>query len=105
MLLTSLTTIAGLMPLLLETSFQAQMLIPMAVSLSCGLMLATTLVLYLVPVFYRIYASLARIPETGSEHAEPTTKTQPGPQVADGEEAYPPDVVPALNRDLGVEGT
>ena len=104
-LLTSLTTIAGLMPLLLETSFQAQMLIPMAVSLSCGLMLATTLVLYLVPVFYRIYASLARIPETGSEHAEPTTKTQPGPQVADGEEAYPPDVVPALNRDLGVEGT
>ena len=48
-LLTSLTTIAGLLPLLFETSMQAQFLIPMAVSISFGLAFATFLVLFLVP--------------------------------------------------------
>ncbi|NND96349.1 MAG: efflux RND transporter permease subunit [Pirellulaceae bacterium] len=54
-MLTSLTTIAGLIPLMLERSFQAQLLIPMAASLAFGLMLATFLVLYLVPTFYWLY--------------------------------------------------
>ena len=54
-LLTTITTVAGLFPILLETSFQAQVLIPMATSLSFGLMLATVLVLVLVPTCYRIY--------------------------------------------------
>jgi multidrug efflux pump subunit AcrB len=48
-LLTSLTTIAGLLPLLFETSLQAQFLIPMAVSISFGLAFATFLVLIMVP--------------------------------------------------------
>jgi multidrug efflux pump subunit AcrB len=54
-LLTSMTTIAGLIPLMLERSFQAQLLIPMAASLAFGLLLATALVLILVPVFYSVY--------------------------------------------------
>lgn len=54
-MLTSMTTIAGLMPLLTETSFQAQLLIPMATSLAFGLMVATALVLLLVPVLYMLY--------------------------------------------------
>ncbi len=54
-LLTTLTTVVGLLPILLETSFQAQVLIPMANSLSFGLMLATGLILILVPTTYRIY--------------------------------------------------
>jgi multidrug efflux pump subunit AcrB len=54
-LLTTVTTVVGLLPILLETSFQAQVLIPMANSLSFGLMLATVLVLILVPVCYRIF--------------------------------------------------
>ncbi|SMP68260.1 Multidrug efflux pump subunit AcrB [Neorhodopirellula lusitana] len=54
-MLTSMTTIAGLMPLLTETSFQAQLLIPMATSLAFGLMVSTVLVLLLVPVLYMIY--------------------------------------------------
>lgn len=54
-MLTSLTTVAGLFPMLMERSFQAQILIPMATSLCFGLMLATFLVLYLIPVFYGIY--------------------------------------------------
>jgi multidrug efflux pump subunit AcrB len=49
-MLTSLTTIAGLTPLLFETSLQAQFLIPMAVSISFGLAFATLLVLFVVPV-------------------------------------------------------
>ncbi|MDX1811800.1 MAG: efflux RND transporter permease subunit, partial [Gammaproteobacteria bacterium] len=49
-LLTSLTTIAGLSPLLFETSVQAQFLIPMAVSITFGLAFATLLVLVVIPV-------------------------------------------------------
>jgi len=53
-LLTSLTTFAGLTPLLLETSVQAQMLIPMGVSLAFGVIFATLITLFLVPAFYLI---------------------------------------------------
>jgi multidrug efflux pump subunit AcrB len=49
-LLTSLTTIAGLIPLMFETSLQAQFLIPMAVSIAFGLGFSTLLVLLLVPM-------------------------------------------------------
>jgi multidrug efflux pump subunit AcrB len=48
-LLTSLTTIGGLTPLLFETSLQAQFLMPMAVTMVFGLAAATLLVLVLVP--------------------------------------------------------
>jgi multidrug efflux pump subunit AcrB len=57
-LLTSCTTIAGLTPILLETSFQAQVLVPMATSLSFGLLIATGLVLILAPTYYMVYGSL-----------------------------------------------
>ncbi|MEC9092660.1 MAG: efflux RND transporter permease subunit, partial [Planctomycetota bacterium] len=57
-ILTSLTTIAGLFPILMERSFQAQVLIPMAASLCFGLLAATSLILILVPVFYDIYQSI-----------------------------------------------
>ncbi|QDU49701.1 efflux RND transporter permease subunit [Gimesia panareensis] len=55
-LLTSMTTIVGLAPILKETSFQAQIIIPMAASLIFGLMLATVLVLFLIPTYYYLYA-------------------------------------------------
>ena len=48
-LLTSLTTFLGLAPMILETSVQAQFLIPMAVSLGFGILVATAVVLLLVP--------------------------------------------------------
>lgn len=54
-LLTSITTVAGLTPMLLERSFQAQVLVPMATSLCFGLLVATALVLVLVPTMYSIY--------------------------------------------------
>ena len=57
-LLTSLTTIAGLTPLLFETSRQAQFLIPMAVSIAFGLAFATILILLVVPALLSIYEDL-----------------------------------------------
>ena len=58
-LLTSLTTIAGLTPLMFETSRQAQFLIPMAVTISFGLAVATFLVLLVVPSLLCIHESIA----------------------------------------------
>jgi len=56
-LLTSLTTIAGLTPLMFETSFQASFLIPMATSICFGLAYATVLILVVVPAGLTLYES------------------------------------------------
>ncbi len=53
-LLTSITTVAGLAPIMLETSFQAQFLIPMAISITFGLSFATVTTLLILPTFYVI---------------------------------------------------
>lgn len=53
-LLTSLTTIGGLVPLMFEKSLQAQFLLPMAITIVFGLGLATLIVLFLVPAFIGI---------------------------------------------------
>lgn len=57
-LLTSMTTVAGLIPLLLEKSLQAQILIPLAISLVFGIIASTVLVLIFVPCFYSIFDEL-----------------------------------------------
>lgn len=57
-MLTSITTVAGLLPLLLETSTQAQLLTPLVASLAFGLMAATVSSLLLVPVFFVILDDL-----------------------------------------------
>ncbi|MGB5817943.1 MAG: efflux RND transporter permease subunit [Saonia sp.] len=49
--LTSITTIAGLAPLMLEKSLQAQFLIPMAISIAYGIAIATLLTLFILPIF------------------------------------------------------
>ncbi len=54
-MLTSLTTIAGLTPLMFETSLQARFMIPMATSITFGLAFATALVLILVPTLLSLY--------------------------------------------------
>ncbi|MGD9786164.1 MAG: efflux RND transporter permease subunit [Hyphomicrobiaceae bacterium] len=60
-LLTSLTTIGGLLPLIFETSRQAQFLIPMALTLVFGLATATVLVLVLVPSLIGMGGDVNRI--------------------------------------------
>ncbi|KGL62132.1 efflux RND transporter permease subunit [Polaribacter sp. Hel1_85] len=56
--LTSLTTIAGLAPLLLEKSRQAQFLIPMAISISYGIAIATVLTLVMLPLLLSVSNSM-----------------------------------------------
>jgi len=53
-MITSLTTVAGMTPLLMETSTQAQLLIPLVASLAFGLFTATITSLFLVPAFFVI---------------------------------------------------
>lgn len=60
-MLTSLTTIAGLTPLLVEQSFQARLLIPMAISIAFGLAASTVLVLLVVPCLYVILADFGHL--------------------------------------------
>ncbi len=59
-MLTSLTTFAGLTPLLFEGSVSAQFLIPMAISLGFGVVFATVISLFLVPGAYLILEDLTR---------------------------------------------
>jgi len=73
-LLTSATTIAGLLPIILETSLQAQILIPMAVSISFGLMFSTVLVLVLVPSEYGLLAWLGWTQKIETSRARPSAE-------------------------------
>ena len=59
-LLTSLTTFFGLAPLMLERSFDAEFLLPMAVSLAFGVIFATFITLILVPTEYLILDDIGR---------------------------------------------
>ena len=57
-LLTTMTTFVGLLPMLFETSVQAQFVIPMALSLSFGILFATSITLVIVPCLYRVVYDL-----------------------------------------------
>ena len=59
-LLTTITTVLGLTPLMLEQSFQAKFLIPMAISVSFGLMSATALILVALPCVIMIIDDVQR---------------------------------------------
>ena len=60
-ILTSLTTAAGLMPIMLETSVQAQYMIPMAISLSFGILFATVITLFLIPSLILLQEDFGRL--------------------------------------------
>ncbi len=60
-LLTSVTTIAGVLPLLTETSLQAQILIPLVASIAFGLLATTLLILLVVPSAYSILDDLGLV--------------------------------------------
>ena len=62
-LLTSLTTFVGLIPMMADRSLQAAFFIPMAVSLAFGVMFATFVTLLLVPIAYLILDDLQRLPQ------------------------------------------
>jgi multidrug efflux pump subunit AcrB len=75
-LLTSTTTIAGLLPLLFEKSLQAQILIPLVISTSFGLMASTVLVLLAIPCMYLILGDLGIVEKLDIELEEPVGKSK-----------------------------
>jgi multidrug efflux pump subunit AcrB len=76
-LLTSITTVAGLTPLLLEKSLQAQILIPLAASLAFGLVAATVAALFLVPTVYCILDDFGLLGALYAENEEGTEGAAP----------------------------
>ncbi|KAA3620678.1 MAG: AcrB/AcrD/AcrF family protein, partial [Proteobacteria bacterium] len=60
-LLTTMTTFGGLAPMIFETSVQAKIMIPMAISLGYGILFATAISLLLVPSLYLILDDLAAL--------------------------------------------
>jgi multidrug efflux pump subunit AcrB len=76
-ILTSLTTFVGLLPIMSETSVQAQFLIPMVTSLSFGVLFATGVTLVLVPALYLIAedARALRARSFGSKDSAPALST------------------------------
>ncbi|MGM0462663.1 MAG: efflux RND transporter permease subunit [Fibrobacterota bacterium] len=79
-ILTTLTTVAGMTPLILETSRQARFLVPMAVSISYGLLFSSLFILFLVPVFFltlnklRWLAARTADPAATPESVEPAVR-------------------------------
>jgi multidrug efflux pump subunit AcrB len=67
-LLTSSTTIAGLLPLLFEKSLQAQILIPLVVSTTFGLMASTVMVLLVIPCMYMILGDLGLVEKIDTDN-------------------------------------
>ena len=86
-LLTTITTFAGLAPLLFEKSLQAQFLIPMAISVSFGLLVITLVILVLLPVFlimlnrFKVFAAYAwNGVKPSYESVEPAVRQETGYQ-------------------------
>ncbi|WP_163833682.1 efflux RND transporter permease subunit [Spartinivicinus ruber] len=60
-MLTSITTFLGLVPIILEQSLQAQIVIPMAVALGFGILFATVITLFLIPALYGIFIDIQKL--------------------------------------------
>ena len=60
-LLTTVTTFGGLMPMIMETSRQARMMIPMAISLGFGVLFSTAIILVLVPSLFMVMEDFSRL--------------------------------------------
>jgi len=72
-MLTTITTVSGLLPMMLERSFQAQFLIPMAITIACGLISATAIILVVLPCLLKILddaVHLCRVLWTGDPTLE-----------------------------------
>ena len=67
-MLTTLSTALGLLPMLLETSLQAQFLIPMVISLATGILFSTLVVLFLVPTLILIIEDIKGLFTRKSKH-------------------------------------
>ena len=85
--LTSLTTFAGLLPLILDKSTQSQMLVPMAVSLGYGILVATLITLVLIPAQFLIIRDLRNGVRLWLSGGQPEARRAGPEPCADGGEA------------------
>lgn len=109
-LLTSLSTCIGLAPIIMETDLQAQIVIPMAVSIAAGVAFGTLLTLVLIPAFLvimndmrRVFYRVVRGTWPTQEEVEPATRRAVAPEVSGLEEPHP--VLPRLGPDPVQVGT
>ncbi len=82
-LLTSLTTFVGLVPLMTAKSFDAAFMVPMAVSLAFGVLFATFITLMLVPTAYLILDEMQRAMRTLFGRTAPVDMAPPADGLAD----------------------
>ncbi|MGD2128438.1 MAG: efflux RND transporter permease subunit [Lysobacterales bacterium] len=75
-LLTSLTTFFGLIPIVLETSLQAQIVIPMAASLAFGILFSTVITLFMIPALYLVLDDFRKWWREAMEHVLPGRKSR-----------------------------
>ena len=88
-MLTSATTFLGLAPMIMETSFQAVVIIPMAISLGFGVLFATAVILVLVPAVYLLVEDFRALVSGGEVKLEPDN--------ADAADPSPPTEPPSSN--------
>ena len=79
-LLTSLTTFAGLLPIIIDNDIQARSLVPMAISLAFGVVFATVITLILVPAGYVIVEDGRRLLSRKSDEEDATDQSALSPQ-------------------------
>mgnify|MGYP001814910054 FL=1 len=91
-LLTSLTTFFGLIPIIMETSLQAQIMIPMAASLAFGILFATVITLFLIPSLYMILDDFKNWWREAWRHALSGRRRKTGVSESGQGEARPTDV-------------
>ena len=91
-LLTSLTTFFGLIPIVLETSLQAQIVIPMAASLAFGILFATIITLFLIPSLYMILDDFGKWWREAWSHVLPGRRKATGLPAESREAVRPRDV-------------
>lgn len=84
-MLTTITTVLGITPLMLETSFQAKFLIPMAITIAFGLMSATFIILLVLPSLLLIFDDIThavRVVISGDTELERRNPNLPDPEIA-----------------------
>jgi len=86
-LLTTITTVLGLTPLILERSFQAKFLIPMAISIAMGLISATVLILVVLPCVMVIFDDIAGV-LYHLWHGRPRPIEPPAPGIPDDNSSF-----------------
>lgn len=97
-LLTSLTTFFGLMPMITEQSVQARFLVPMAISLGFGVLFATFVILLLVPALYLLVEDAMNLFRNEPPQMAPPRESSPADSSATGATVTEPSGTARLDR-------